>query len=206
MSSIPSSSKPPTRRVIYCSSLLAHTGERVVGKKIVYPDLFFQLACQEMTDHDGELPSAATHDEWSLPLSPNALPYVSSGVGRAAGHAAEDYIVREYDGYMLPCLRRAHALPAQVVWVKIVPTRTYNQRYRPRLPKDQRLDTETLDLATHVIVDFIVVVSPPEAHAACLNPYEIAKKIASGTICINSTYGRAKSFLEAAKAFALVAD
>lgn len=207
MSSIPTPCVLPFQRAIYCPSLLAYTGELVVGKKILCPDLFFPLICNEINHYDdGPLPSPTGNEEWWLPLSPEVLPYVSADIGSAIGRTAEDYIVREQGGYMLPCLRRTYAFPAEAVWVKVISAQTYAEQHRTKVPKKLRLSEDAVRYATHIIIDFRVVAGPAEARNAYLNPYQMARKIAGGTIGIHSAYAKAAAFLAATTAFALVAD
>lgn len=207
MSLIPPSSTRTSRVVICCPSLLVYTGEQVVGKKILYPNDFFRLASEEMNAYDdGPVPSALGGEEWFLPLSVHAIPFVSGEIGSAFDRPAEDYVVREYEGSMLPCLRRVHAFPVENVWVKIMSTKTYLTRHRRKLPKAQRAPMDALENASHIITDFRVVAGPPDAQDVCLNPYALMRKFASDAIGINSISARSKGLLEAAKKFALVAD
>lgn len=207
MSLLPPSSVRQARVVICCPSLLRYTGEQVVGKKILYPDDFFRLASEEMNTYDdGPVPSALGGEEWFLPLSMHALPFVSGEIASAIGRPAEDYVVRQHEGCMLPCLRRVHAFPVEAVWVKVMSTSTYLARYRKRLSKPQRAPMDALESASHIITDFRVTAGPPDAQDACLNPYTLVRKFASGAIGINSISARANALLETAKKFALVAD
>lgn len=207
MSLIPPSSTRQSRVVICCPSLRRYTGEQVVGKKILYPDDFFQRACEEMNTYDdGPVPSPHGGEEWLLPLSAHAIPFVSGEIGSAIDRPAEDYIVREHEGYMLPCLRRVHAFPVESVWVKIMSAQTYLARHRRRLPKLQRVPMDALENASHVITDFRAVAGPPEAQDICLSPYALVRKFASGVIGINSISARSNSLLDTAKKFALVTD
>lgn len=207
MSLLPPSSARQARVVICCPSLLTYTGERVVGKKILYPNDFFQVATEEMNVYDdGPVPSALGGEEWFLPLSAQALPFVSGEIASAIGRPAEDYVVREHQGYMLPCLRRVHAFPAEAVWVKVMSCATYLSRHRKRLPKPSRAPMDALENASHIITDFRVTAGPPDAQDVCLNPYTLARKFASGAIGINSISARSNNLLDTAKKFALVAD
>ena len=207
MSLIPPSSTRQSRVVICCPSLRRYTGEQVVGKKILYPDDFFQRASEEMNTYDdGPVPSAHGGEEWLLPLSAHAIPFVSGEIGSAIGRPAEDYVVREHDGYMLPCLRRVHAFPVECVWVKIMSTKTYHDRHRKRLPKSRRVPMDALENASHIITDFRVTAGPLDAQGINLNPYALVRKFAGDAIGINSISARSKGLLEAAKKFALVAD
>ncbi len=207
MSLLPPSNARASRVVICCPSLVVYTGEQVVGKKILYPDDLFRLASEEMNRYDdGPVPTVLGGEEWFLPLSAQALPFVSGEIGSAIGRPAEDYVVRELGGYMLPCLRRLHAFPVEAVWVKVMSTSTYLARYRKKLPKPSRAPMEALESASHIITDFRVTAGPPDAQDVCLNPYTLVRKFASGAIGINSISARSKGLLEAAKKFALVSD
>lgn len=193
----------PTRCVIYCPSLLAYTGKRVVGKKILNPDAFLTGACRELSELDEPLPSSLKCEEWTLPLSSQLLEYVSSGIGAKRGHGTRDFVVRKHKGHLLPCLRREFAFQAEEVSVKVVATSTYRARYEKNAGQ---LSEEALAMATHIIVDFHVVAGPAAARSALLNPYDLLMRIAREQVGLNSSHALSKQLLREMKKFALVAD
>ncbi len=138
-------------------------------KKVVLQRVTDAIATQ-MADEDGE---------WHVNLGNDALPLVSSGIGKIHGHKSTDYVVHMHRGRPRVFLKREFALPPEKCFVTVVSTETYFQNVEMFDDLDAALTKKDLEEFTHVVVSVRIHAGPvgigiwtrPEQFIALLAKY-----------------------------------
>ena len=104
-------------------------------------------------------------------MVPEAMPYVSAGVGKHEGREAHEYVVRSHRGRMGAFLKRGCAAPVEGVAVVVYTRAAYMAD--PEVTAD---DVAALGNATHVIVAVLGFAGPK----APLSPYRFVSNLAGG--------------------------
>lgn len=104
-------------------------------------------------------------------IVPEAMPYVSAGVGRNEGRTADQYVVREHRGRMGAYLKRKYAAPVSGVAVVVYTRAAYMAD-----PEVTPEEVAALGNATHVVVAVLGFAGPNPP----LSPYRFVSNLAGG--------------------------
>ena len=151
-----------------CAALDTVLGKPVVGTKVTDPKGFFRVLSAALrsynTDND-RVPGQ------HFVVVPEAMPFVSAGVGRNGGHTADHYVVREHRGRMGAFLKRQYAAKTDGVAVVVYTKDAYMAD-----PEVTPEEVAALGNATHVIVAVLGFAGPNPP----LSPYRFVSNLAGG--------------------------
>lgn len=104
-------------------------------------------------------------------IVPEAMPYVSAGVGRRGAFGTNQYVVREHRGRMEAFLKRQYAAPLTGVAVVVYTKEAYMAD-----PEVTREEVASLGDCTHVVVAVLGFAGPTPP----LSPYRFVSNLAGG--------------------------
>ena len=141
----------------------------VVGTKVTNYGGFFTALSLALRSYD------STNDRvpgQHFIIVPEAMPYVSAGVGRrSSAYGAAQYVVRSHRGRMEAYLKRDYAAPVTGVAVVV-----YTRAAYVADPEVSREEIAALGNATHVVVAVLGFAGPNPP----LSPYRFVSNLAGG--------------------------
>jgi len=156
--------------IVPSSICTAFDNHKVIGSKVTHRVDFFRILMTAVEAHDFSLDRVP--GQAFLPL-PDALPFVSSGVGKHVDDP-EAYTLCSYRGRVSAFLRRRFA-SAPTECNAVVYTRDAYLNDPDITQEERRRINELYDGATHILVAVLVGSGPSQ-----LNPYRFVANLAGG--------------------------
>jgi len=158
------------RHVAFSDICTAHKPTGVIGSKITNTIGFFNVLQRAIEAHDfsmDRIPGQA------FIVLPEAIPFVSSGVGKPTQNPA-DYVLREYRGRVSAYLRREHACAVESCAVVVYTREAYLAD--PDVTPGEYSRISILSLVSHVLVAVLASGSGQSQ----LTPHRLVANLAGG--------------------------